>query len=245
MKIKRIFHYIAALLTLIILVIFVVINTPSPASSFEAYVPYIGYITSGFIWTILISILIFMFSFILGFVMFFTHNSKIPYVEYLTKLITTIMFGSPMLVIVIVSYFFIGTALGINSKLFLGITALTIYFAPFMMKLFISAHSSINKNQFIVSDLFGFTKLQMYRYIIFPQMLRIMLPPLSGNLATIIKSSSLLYLIGFNELYYNITLVQSRTFAYTEGYIIMMILYLLITIPLLKLTSYLEVRLKI
>lgn len=112
------------------------------------------------------------------------------------------------------------------------------------MKLYIGAYSSIDQNQFMVCDIFGFSKLQMYYYIIFPQMFRIMLPPLSGNLATIIKSSSLLYLIGFQEMYYSLTTVQSKTLAYTEGYILMIVLYLLITVPLLKLTDYLEKRVK-
>jgi polar amino acid transport system permease protein len=155
------------------------------------------------------------------------------------------MFGTPMLVWVILTYFFIGKAVGIDSKLFWGIASLTVYFGPFMMKLYISAYESIDKNQLVVCDLFGFSKIQMYRYVIFPQMFRIMLPPLSGNLATIIKSSSLLYLIGFGELYYNITTVQSKTFAFTEGYLIMLVLYLIITIPLLRLTSFLEKRIKI
>ena len=219
MKIKKATHYIFSLLTLIFGVYLVIINIPNSELHFEKYLPYLGYIAVGFAWTIFISLIIFILSFILGFFLFFTGRSKILYIKYLT----TIMFGSPMLVVVIVFYFFIGTALKIDSKLIMGIASLTIYFAPFMMKLYISAFESIDKNQLVVCDLFGFNQIQMYRYVIFPQMIKIMLPPLSGHLSTIIKSSSLLYLIGFNELYYNLSTVQSKTFTYTEGYLIMFV----------------------
>ncbi len=245
MKIKKAIHYILSILTLLLGVYLVIINIPNSELHFEKYIPYLGYIATGFGWTIFISLIIFILSFIFGFFLFFTGRSKILYVKYLTNHLTNIMFGSPMLVVVIVFYFFIGTALNIDSKLILGITSLTIYFSPFMMKLFISAFESIDKNQLVVCDLFGFNKIQMYRYVIFPQMIKIMLPPLSGHLSSIIKSSSLLYLIGFKELYYNLSTVQSNTFAYTEGYLIMLALYLLITIPLLQLTDDLEKRIKI
>lgn len=245
MKTKQVIHYVLSLLTIVGLVYFVILNTPNPNISFGAYEPYFKLLINGFLWSVLISIMIFVFSFILGFVMFFGQRSKIPYIEFMVRHVTNIMFGSPMLVVVMLGYFFVAAAFDVNNKLLVGVVTLTIYFAPFMMKLFISAYESIDHNQVIVSDIFGFTKVQMYRYVLLPQMLRIMMPPLSGNLANIIKSSSLLYLIGFKELYYNITTVQSRTFAYTEGFLIMLAAYLLITLPLLKLTDYLEGRIKI
>ncbi len=245
MKIKNIIHYVLALLTFVGLVFFVVENTPNPVLKFEIYQDYFGYIFDGFLWTIFISISVFVLSFIVGGVMFFASKSKIPYIRYLAKLWTSFMFGSPLIVIVVIFYFFIGTAFGISDRLFLGILSLTLYFAPFMMKLYQSAYSSIDKKQYLVCNIFGFNKFQMYYYIIFPQMIRIMIPPLTGNLANVIKSSSLLYLIGFKELYYTITNVQSKSFAFTEGYIIMPILYLVITIPLLKLSSMLEKRIKL
>ena len=245
MKTKKAINYVLSLGTILGLVYLVILNTPNPKMNFAAYKPYAFTLLTGFGWTILISFFIFFLSFILGFVMFFGAKIRFMYIKYLISHITNIMFGSPMLVVIIATYFFVGTALQIYNKLFWGIVTLTVYFAPFMMKLFIGAFESINRNQIVVCDIFGFSKFQMYRYVILPQMFRIMLPPLSGNLATIVKSSSLLYLIGFNEFYYNITTVQSRTFAFTEGYILMFIAYLVITIPLIKLTDYLEKKVAI
>ncbi len=236
MKIKKV-QYLLSILTFIAIIVAVILNTPNSNINFALYLPYSKQILNGFLWTIFISLIVFVLSFIGGFIMFFGSRSKSAYIRYVTSHITTFMFGSPMLVVVIVFYFFVGTAMGINNKLFIGIFTLSLYFSPFMMKLYISAYESIDKNQIIVCDLFGFTKVQMYRYVLFPQMFKIMLPPLSGNLSNIIKGSSLLYLIGFKELYYTLTTIQAQTFAYTEGYLIMLFSYLIITIPLIKLTN--------
>ncbi len=242
MKSKK-FQYILSILTYLALTVFVVMRS-SGTIRFEAYQPYMGYIFRGFLWTIFISISSFIFSFLFGGLMFFGSRSKIPYIRYLVRHFTTFMFGSPMLVIVIVFYFFVGNAFGVSNKLFIGILSLTLYFSPFMMKLYQGAYESIDEKQFLVCDIFGFTKFQMYYYIIFPQIIKIMLPPLSGQLATIIKSTSLLYTIGYPELYYTLTNVQSKTFANTEGFILMIVLYLVITVPLLKASSMLEERVR-
>lgn len=245
MKTKKIIGYIFSFLTYFAVIFFVASQTPNSKQGYELYKPYINYIVFGFLWTIFISVVVFLLSFIIGGFMFWLYKRKLPYFKYLVEHFTMFMFGSPMLVVVIVFYFFIGPAFGITDKLFLGILALTLYFAPFMMKLYQSAFESVDERQFIVCDIFGFSNFQMYYYVIFPQMLRIMFPPLSGNLANIIKSTSLLYLIGFKELYYTITNVQSKTLAYTEGYFLMIVLYLIITVPLIKLTYYLEKRYQI
>ena len=63
-----------------------------------------------------------------------------------------------------------------------------------------------------------------------------------NNFSMIIKGSALLNVLSYNELYYAIRVAQSKTFAFVEGYILMWILYLLITIPLSQATKYIEKR---
>jgi polar amino acid transport system permease protein len=89
-------------------------------------------------------------------------------------------------------------------------------------------------------DLFRFTPFQRYRYIIIPQVVRILMPPMMNNFSLIIKGSALLNVLSFTELYYAIRVAQSQTFAFVEGYIIMWGLYLLITIPLSQATKWIE-----
>ena len=61
-----------------------------------------------------------------------------------------------------------------------------------------------------------------------------------NNFSYIIKGSSLLYLTAVTEIFYSIKLIQSKTFAFNEGYLVLWGAYLIITIPLSLLTRYVE-----
>ena len=109
-----------------------------------------------------------------------------------------------------------------------------------MKNVFKSAIASIDEEQYLVIEVFGFTKYQKYRYIIFPQILRVLMPPLMNNLSLVIKGSALLNVLSYNELFYTTAVIQSRTYAFVEGYIVMWMLYLIITIPLSNLAKFIE-----
>ncbi len=111
-----------------------------------------------------------------------------------------------------------------------------------MKNVFEGAMESIDELQYQAMTVFGFTTYQKYRYIIIPQLLKILIPPLAGNLTFIVKGSSLLNFIGVPELYNQITKSQSITYAVVEGYALMFVMYLIITIPLIRLTRNLEKR---
>jgi polar amino acid transport system permease protein len=170
--------------------------------------------------------------------------SKIPYfgsyLKAFTNVFTEIIYGTPLLVLVVVSAFVIGPAFNIYQRNLAGIIALIIYITPYMKNVYQSAFSSIGNDQYMAMDLFGFTSFQKYRYIIIPQVIRILMPPLMNNFSLIIKGSALLNVLSFNELYYSIIIAQSKTFAFVEGYLLMWVLYLIITIPLSQLTKYIE-----
>ena len=136
--------------------------------------------------------------------------------------------------------FLIGPAFGSRNRTLLGIIALIVYMSPYMMNVFKSAINSIPEEQYLAIDLFGFTNFDKYRYIIIPQVIRILMPPMMNNFSLIIKGSALLNVLAVNELFYQISIIQPVTFAYLEGYIIMWVLYLLITIPLSSFSKYIE-----
>ncbi len=71
-----------------------------------------------------------------------------------------------------------------------------------------------------------------YRYIIFPQALKRIIPPLTGQFASIIKDSSLLSIISINEFTMNAQEVNSYTFSTLESYIPLAIGYLMLTYPI-------------
>lgn len=240
----KIFNFIMALSVFILFVGFIVSRIPASNFSFQFLEPYKNLILRGWIGTIGISISALLLSIFIGFIIYLMIVNNIPYLQYFIRylgiIFNEIIFGSPLLVFILIVYYFIGTAFNYENRLVLGVVALSLYMAPYMTNLFKGSIESIPEDQHIATKVFGFTTFQKYRYIILPQIIKIIIAPLTGNLTFIVKGSALLNVIGYRELFYSIAISQSRTYAFTEGYILMMILYLLITIPLIRITTYLE-----
>ncbi len=231
--------YAAAILTFVAFIIFVVLRQTSTfqLGAFEGY----GYLIGiGIRNTILVSFITLVGSLIMGFLFYLLSISKMKYFVALVDVFTEIIYGTPLLVLIIVMAFLIGPAFGSFNRNVLGVIGLIVYMTPYMKNVYVSAFSSISKEQYMAMDLFGFTPYQRYRYIIIPQVVRILMPPMMNNFSLIIKGSALLNILSFTELYYAIRIAQSQTFAFVEGYIIMWGLYLLITIPLSQLTKWVE-----
>lgn len=236
---SRIIPYVGAFLTIIAFIAFVVLRQTDDFT-LEAFAPYRSLIIKGFFNTILVSIIALIGSLILGFIFYLLSMSRMKYFVALIDIIKEIVYGTPLLVLIIITAFLIGPAFGTYQRNILGITALIIYMSPYMMNVYKSAISSISEDQYLAMDLFGFTKTQRYVYIIIPQVIRILMPPMMNNFSMIIKGSALLNVLSFAELYYSLRVAQSKTFAFVEGYIIMWVLYLIITIPLSFATKWLE-----
>ena len=233
--------YTLAGLTVAILIAAVVYFQPSRFTLFP-FEDYRSLIVDGIVGTIVVSIISLIGSLVLGFIFYLLSVSKIKYFEALTDIFTEIIYGTPLLVLIIVMAFLIGPAFGTYNRELMGVTGIIVYMTPYMKNVYKSAFSSITKEQYMAMDLFGFTPFQRYRYIIIPQVVRILMPPMMNNFSLIIKGSALLNVLSYTELYYAIRVAQSKTFAFVEGYILMWVLYLLITIPLSQLTKYIERR---
>jgi polar amino acid transport system permease protein len=238
--VSKFFAYILALITFIGFLVFVIASRDTQFDLTKLIGEYGNLIFRGFFNTIWISLITLVGSLIVGFILYVLSLSKIYYFVALVDVFTEIIYGTPLLVMIILMAFLIGPAFDNFDRPFLGITGLILYIAPFMKNVFKSGFSSIPKDQYMAMDLFGFNVFQRYQYIIIPQVIRILMPPFMNNFSLIIKGSALLYLLAFPELYYGIYVAQSRSFLFVEGYILLWMLYLVITVPLSQFTKWIE-----
>lgn len=107
-----------------------------------------------------------------------------------------------------------------------------LYNAPYIANAYEATASVVSDEQYIVMDLYHFKWYQKYRYVILPQMIKPFIPSLVNQLSSVIKGSSLLNIIAIQEITYITTSVATRSYAIIEGYYIMWIMYLIVTIPL-------------
>jgi polar amino acid transport system permease protein len=179
-------------------------------------------------------------SFVAGLILYWITESRFGVLRYMGIIFDEVVFGSPLIVFVIAVYYFIAFPLGLRDRLWVGIFAFTLYMAPYMKTMVVGAMKAIDPTQFQAMRVLGFTPFQRFYYILLPQLLRIMFPPLIGNFSFIIKGSSLLAVIGIRELYGTIDRIQANLLLYVEGYFLMFVTYLLMTIPLMAISRWVE-----
>ena len=131
---------------------------------------------------------------------------------------------------------------GLGNRYVVGGLALSIFAGAYMSEIFRAGIESVGRTQLEAARAVGFTGWQTYRYVILPQALRQVLPPLAGQFASLIKDSSLLSIIAVNEFTLNAQQVSSRTFTSFESYLPLAVGYLILTLPISLWSRHLEQR---
>lgn len=198
----------------------------------------------GFFMTILISIFALILSLIIGLFFAYAQNSKLIFLRFFARFYIEIIRGTPLLVQILIFFYVFANNLGFNNRYIVGIFILAIFAGAYVCEIIRAAIESIEVEQYETSISLGMSNYQMYRYIIFPQAFKRMLPALTGQFATIIKDSSLLSIISISEFTMNAQEVNAYTYSTLESYIPLAIGYLLLTYPISFYTNRLEKSIK-
>ncbi len=240
----KLFNYVLAIGTFVAIIFFVIYSRDANFTLAPLFEDYGSLIFNGLLNSLYVSMITLVGSLILGFIFYLLSISKFAYFRALVDVFTEVIYGTPLLVMIVLMAFLIGPAFDNFNRPFLGILGLILYISPYMKNVYQSSFSSIPKEQYMAMDLYGFTGWQRYQYIIIPQVIKVLMPPLMNNFSLIVKGSSLMYVLAYAELYYAINIAQSRTFLFVEGYVLLWALYLVITIPLSQLTKWIEKKLQ-
>ena len=199
---------------------------------------------NGFIMTITISFFALILSFIIGLFFTYAQNSKLIILRFFARFYIEIIRGTPLLVQILIFFYVFANNLGFDNRYIVGTFILAIFSGAYVSEIIRAALQSIDKEQYETSISLGMSKYQTYRYIIFPQAFKRMLPSLTGQFASIIKDSSLLSIIAISEFTMNAQEVDAITYSTLESYIPLAIGYLLLTYPISYYTSRLEKDIK-
>ena len=130
------------------------------------------------------------------------------------------------------------------SMLYRGIMALALSYGSFSAEIFRAGIESIEKGQMEAARSLGMSYIQAMRYIILPQAIRRVLPPLGNDFIAMLKESSLVSVLGVRDITQLGKLYSARSFLYLETYNQVAFLYLTMTILLSLGVRALENRLK-
>ena len=148
--------------------------------------------------------------------------------------------GLPLMFLVLFGFYGVAFKLGWNDRLSAGILILSLFSGAYIAEIIRSGIESVGRSQWDSARAIGLTPAQTYRLVIFPQVLRQTLPPLAGQFSSLIKDSSLLYIVGVPELTFAAQQVSSATFSTFEAYLPLGLFYLILTLPVSLWTKSLE-----
>ncbi|MBU5308148.1 amino acid ABC transporter permease [Clostridioides mangenotii] len=136
----------------------------------------------------------------LGILVMFLRLSKNKLVSGITQCYILIMRGTPLLLQMIVIFYGL-PIIGITFDRFTaGIIAFIFNYAAYFAEIFRGGIQSIDRGQYEASKVLGFDKVTMYKRIIFPQVFKKILPPVSNEVITLVKDTSLVYILGLNDI---------------------------------------------
>lgn len=231
-KLKKIYNILIVFAIFNAIILFVVHNNPDFNINLNALSEYKALIGKAYIVTIGISIVSLILSIAFGFVLFLMSISEKLFMKYLYEAYTQIALGVPLLVHIVVLYFFLASALGIKSPIIAGILILSGYMSAYFAKTFQGAYNAIEDQQFKIMHTLGLSKSVCMKKIIMPQIIKNTLPTLTSHFSLLIKSTALLSLISVPEFTNYINIFNSQTLQFVTGYVFLAIGYLVITIPL-------------
>ena len=197
-------------------------------------------LASGLLMTVIISLLSVVSGTILGIAtgMALTYGARPLY--WLTRAYTDFVRGTPVLVLVLASYYVLST-IGLQLTPFqAGVLALAVFCSSHVGEIVRGALETIPRGQTEAAKAIGLTFPQTFLYVLAPQALRQILPAWVNTAAEMVKASTLLSIIGIGELLLSTQEVIARNFMSLPFYFLAGFLYFVVNYSIERLGRFVE-----
>lgn len=239
---QQVFNYLQILLLFFLVALFCYLIFFTQAYHWKSVWEYRQLFIKGWLITICLSVISLVLSVAFGSIAALCKLSKSLLLRYLSIGYVEFIRGTPLLVQILAFYYVIAHAVGLENRYVVGVLALSLFSGAYISEMIRAGIEGVSRTQLESARAICLTPWQIYRFIIFPQAIRQTLPPLAGQFASIIKDSSLLSIIGINELTNSAQQVNSATYSTLESFFPLAIGYLLLTFPISLLSKKLEKR---
>lgn len=152
--------------------------------------------------------------------------------------------GTPMIVQAMVIYYGTAQAFGVNlDRTWAAIFIVSINTGAYMSEIVRGGIYAVDKGQFEAATALGFSHNQTMRKIVLPQVVRNILPATGNEFVINIKDTSVLNVISVVELYFSGNTVATQTYKYFQTFLIIAVIYFILTFTVTRILRYLERRL--
>ncbi len=149
----------------------------------------------------------------------------------------------PLLVFILWMYFGVTLVTGLQVDAFgAGVICLTLQYSAWLAEIYRAGLQAIDKGQREAALSTGLSRTRSFAKVIWPQAWRIIIPPLASNFIGIIKDSSLVGVIGLNELMRQAQIADSLSFRPFELFTAAMVIYIVLALIISPLASLVERR---
>lgn len=159
----------------------------------------------GMVTTLEIFLLTLLFAIPLGLVVCVARRSSFKPLNYLVKIYISIMRGTPLMLQLIVvffgPFFIFGFHLSATYRFVAIIIAFTLNYAAYFAEIFRGGMDSIPKGQYEAAKILGYGKTQTFFSITLPQMFKITLPSITNETITLVKDTSLAFVLAIPEMF--------------------------------------------
>jgi polar amino acid transport system permease protein len=231
----------------------------------EGYAEIFAILSKGVVTTLWVTVVAFSLAAILGLVVALARTSGRTWLEQLATFYVEIIRGIPILVALFYVAFVGAPAmvaaanwvltpllhwgwikpLGVRDFDFTwrAIVALTVCYSAFIAEIFRAGIEAVGRGQVEAAWSLGLSRWNTFRFVVAPQALRTILPPLGNDFVSMIKDSALVSALGVQDITQLGKVYSSGTFKFFETYNVVAFLYLAMTISLSLLVRLLERRL--
>jgi polar amino acid transport system permease protein len=240
-------------LAVILIILALVIFQPDP------YRDILVFVADGIIITLWVTIASFILTLIVGMFGGLGRLSKNKLIFGISSLYVELVRGIPLLVQLIWWYFAfpvvlqsIGSSLGLTAletfkadPVAMSILGLTFCYGAYMSEIYRAGIQSIPRGQMEAAMSLGMNYFQSMRYVILPQAIRVILPPVSNEFIALLKDSSLVSAVAVVDLTRRGREYMSSNFIPIETWIMVALLYLVLTLFSARVASYIEKKVKV
>ena len=200
------------------------------------------FLLEGAVWTIGLSLMAFVGGGAAGFVVALCRVSDSKVLRWLTGGYVQLIQGTPLLVILFLTYFGLPT-LGMKiSPLLAAGMSLTIYVSAYLGEIWRGCIESVPKAQWEAAECLALSRTQRMLKVVLPQAVRIATPPTVGFMVQIIKNTSLASVVGFVELARSGQIINNSIFEPFSVFLIIAVIYFALCYPVSRWSLLLERR---
>ncbi len=165
----------------------------------------IGQLSSGMLATCKIFTLTLIFSLPLGLLIAFGRMSKLRILQLITKIYISVMRGTPLMLQLLVVYFgpyyLFGIRLSTEYRFYATVIGFSINYAAYFAEIYRSGIETIPVGQREAAKVLGYSRAQTFCKIIFPQMIKRTIPPVTNEIITLVKDTSLAFVLAYAEMF--------------------------------------------